>query len=405
MSDEFVFETIDARGGLVDVVFIHGLTGDSKASWTSSDSHEAEGTYWPLWLANDIPGIDIHALGYPASIFAHWAKGEMGLFERAKAVLEYMASRDFGAKPIVFIAHSLGGLLAKQVIRTGIENLNARWNSIGQACKVVFFIATPHSGASLAALLKFTVPKLISKHVDTLAQGCDQLNELNEAYRNLASKQGITTFSYYEKYKAKNLSLVVTRESADPGCGGNHPIPVDADHISICKPKSRKAALYSSIEAHLSNFVSSSNGDSQSSRSSVAELVDAFDNDNLSDFSDLDRRTLYEKMLAAQREHEYEKANKLQNKFAQNYYRLGLFPSARQINDDLLSDVAQRFDTHVFSKICQGASTNEINLALQTLVIDPLVQKYRSISNANAQSIMKALYFLTERCHIRWDAP
>ncbi|MDY0884685.1 ABC-three component system protein [Dongia soli] len=404
MSDEFVFESIAAAGGHVDVVFVHGLRGDLKGSWISSGSGEPEGDYWPLWLAKDIPGINVYALGYPASIFAQWAKGEMGLFERAKAVLEYMASKGFGAKPIALITHSLGGLLAKQVIRTAIDNPNTAWNSIAQNCKAIFFIATPHSGASLAALLKFAVPRLISKHVETLNQGCDQLNELNETYRNLALRLGITTFPYYEKYRTNNVSLVVTRESADPGCGENQPIPIDADHISICKPKNREALLYCSIKSHLSKFVSSSNDNTQGTISTDSDLVDAFDNDGLTDPSDLDRRTLYQKMVAAKREHEYEKANKLQNNFAQNYYRLGLFPSARQINDDLLSDVAQRFDTHVFSKICQGASESEINIALQTLVIDPLVQKYSSISNANSQSVLKALYFLTERCHIRWDA-
>ncbi|WP_177234356.1 hypothetical protein [Bradyrhizobium sp. cf659] len=38
-----------------------------------------------------VPHLDFYTLGYPASLFAQWAKKEMDLYQRAKNVLETLA--------------------------------------------------------------------------------------------------------------------------------------------------------------------------------------------------------------------------------------------------------------------------------------------------------------------------
>jgi len=63
----------------MDVVFIHGLTGDPKGTWLSEETEE----YWPEWLCKSFPEIAVYAIGYPGSLFAKWAKKEMDPFERA----------------------------------------------------------------------------------------------------------------------------------------------------------------------------------------------------------------------------------------------------------------------------------------------------------------------------------
>jgi hypothetical protein len=51
---------------------------------------------------------------------------------------------------------------------------------------------------------------------------------------------------YCEKQAVAGL-LVVNESSADPGLPGVIPIPVDANHISICKPESRDKLVYSRV--------------------------------------------------------------------------------------------------------------------------------------------------------------
>ena len=77
MSDQkFVTRSCgDPKATSVDVLFVHGLSGDAHKTWTDS-----RGTgHWPSWLCEDIGNRSVYTLGYPASILAKPAKKEMNL--------------------------------------------------------------------------------------------------------------------------------------------------------------------------------------------------------------------------------------------------------------------------------------------------------------------------------------
>lgn len=382
------------------MIFIHGLSGDPRETWTCATASNPDDAYWPLWVAQDIGTANVYALGYPAELFVKWIEESMSLYERAKAVLECLAGRDFGTRPIAVIAHSLGGLLTKQIIRTGLESEDTDWQKIAKSIKFVAFLATPHSGSSLASVLNFVVTKLVSKHVKALEAGSTMLDELNQSYRVQAGKQGIRTTAYYEMFKTKGAH-VVTRESADPGVGGVNPIPMDADHATICKPADRNAPIYRSVLRHLKKFADDCQ---QSADVASGNEPGAFF--AVEDYSakSTDRRDLLEKLAAANREHEYRIANEAQNKFAQSYMKLGLHAAAKEAHDNLLSEVQQRFETHVYlGQICKGASAEAISNAVQVEVVDALVAKYGDSHKVRARTVLEAMYFLTEQCHLRWD--
>ncbi|MDZ5650698.1 ABC-three component system protein [Nitrospirillum sp. BR 11828] len=396
----FTFELIAGGTGSFDVIFIHGLSGNPKGTWTCATATDPADAYWPLWVAQDVGMANVYALGYPAELFAKWIEESMSLYERAKAVLEYLAGQNFGSRPIAVIAHSLGGLLAKQIIRTGLESEDPDWQEIAKSIKFVAFLATPHSGSSLASVLGFVATKLISKNIETLKAGSTLLDELNQFYRTLASKQGIATIAYYEMFKTKGVH-VVTKESADPGVGGVNPIPIDADHATICKPVDRNAPIYRSVLRHLKKLA---DGCPQPASLAAGNEPDAFFATEDYSTKSTDRRDLLEKLAAANREHEYRIANEAQNKFAQSYMKLGLHAAAREANDNLLSEVQQRFETHVYlAQICKGASDKAISNAIQIEVVDALVNKYGSSHRLRAKTVIDAMYFLTEQCHLRWD--
>jgi hypothetical protein len=195
------------------------------------------------------------------------------------------------------------------------------------------------------------------------------------------------------------MVLVVSEESADPGVsGGTRPIPVEADHITICKPDSRNSFIYISLVRHIAGVL-------KSCPPPIA--CDVFAADDYAQKSEADRRDLLQKLIDAGREREYRRANDLQNKFAQRYYKLGLYTDARNKSDELLANVEQRFITHVYStKICRGAPDDDIAEAVQTHVIDALAgTKVAGAGNVSPAVVLQALYFLTEQCFIQWDAP
>lgn len=392
------FATIAANSGTADVVFVHGLSGDPIETWNFDGSSEPEGGYWPHWLSADLPHLNLYTIGFPASVFAQWAKKEMNLYDRAKNVLETLASCEFGSRPIIFICHSLGGLLVKQVIRTARESTDEDWQSIGARCASVIFIATPHSGSSLAGLLKFFVQGFTSVHVEKLLKDNAELVELNESFRAHCHRTSMAVSVYHEKHLTKKSFLVVDERSADPGVNGAMPIPIDADHINICKPSGRDDLIYTSIRHRLRKLV-------PPACISDAPKAIAFDDDALDEQSVTDRRDLMTKMIDAGREHEYGFANDSQSKFARPFLRTGLKTSRSTVYKKLLADIEQRFQSLIFYPlICNGADEATIATAIQVQIIEPLSEKYAD-DNATAKTVMNALYFLTERCHIRWDKP
>ena len=82
----------------------------------------------------------------------HDAGHSMSLPDRAGQVLDLMVQRGFGQRPILLICHSLGGLLAKQILRTSKDAIGSPAHSIFQQTRAVLFLATPHDGASLASM-------------------------------------------------------------------------------------------------------------------------------------------------------------------------------------------------------------------------------------------------------------
>jgi hypothetical protein len=116
---------------------------------------------------------------------------------------------------------------------------------------------------------------------------------------------------------------------------------------------------------------------------------------------------LLQKLIDAGREHEYQKVNDLQNKYAQRYYKLGLYTEAKARSDAVLASVEQRFITHVYNtKICKGASDEEVASALQEHVIDAVCNSSSPGGGSVSPGVvLQALYFLTEQCYIQWDRP
>ena len=378
---------------VIDIVFVHGLTGDTKKTW----SNETSDVYWPARLHSELKKASVYSLGYPASVLERPVKKEMDMFERARNVTEVLAGYGIGKRPIVFVAHSLGGILVKMVLRKSCESDDQDWRRIAESTRLVFFLATPHLGSELAALGK-AIPHT-SKHVTLLTNKVGLLEDLNEHYRTFANNRAdLATVAYYEKHATKGL-VVVSRESADPGVAGATPIAIDKDHFNICKPLDSEDTVYMGVKRRILKLL---------------QLAEQFDyipggttlTEDYEEKSSEDRRDLHQKLMDAGREHEYGYANNAQNRFARRYTKTGLLTAAREDHDNLLSEVETRFVMHVYHPlICQSASSEAIAAALQDHVIDPLAGQSIGGTRFDAKSVLSALYFLTEQCYIRWDAP
>jgi protein SERAC1 len=131
----------------VDVVFIHGLGGDWQTTWGDPKSASKS---WPHWIAQDIPQARVWCAQYPAAAFG-WVGRNLRTLAASTSLLDRMATKHLGDRPIVLVCHSLGGLVAKQLLRTSFDlTATAESQKIAKAVRGVIFLATPHSGAGSA---------------------------------------------------------------------------------------------------------------------------------------------------------------------------------------------------------------------------------------------------------------
>ena len=220
-----------------NLVFIHGLGGHPFRSWGLEKDES-----WLTWLSADLPEVSFWTLEYDASP-SKWFGSAMPLVDRAVNVLALLDGNGLDKAPLLLITHSMGGLLAKQLLRTG-RTSTPEYNDLAGRISGIVFLATPHSGSSLATItdyLRFFTRRSVA--VEELQAHAPGLRDLNLWFRNNFQALGIETLVFFETRPTHGV-LIVDATSADPGIAGVTPIPVDADHVEISKPKERTNLAY-----------------------------------------------------------------------------------------------------------------------------------------------------------------
>lgn len=232
-----------------DVIFLHGLEGDWSTTWSSTGP---EGS-WPSWLAADIAGVAVWCVRYPASS-TRWRGDSMPIRDRATSLLGALSNaRDIGRNPFVLIGHSLGGLLIKQIVRHSSTMGDQYAGFADQLAGVVFF-STPHTGSGIASLASHFKKVRATPLVKELAKDQAYLRELDDWYRNYAVRKSLPNLSFYEKQKTSGIH-VVGESSGDPHLPGMTAIPVDADHLTICKFLDHSDPVYLQVKRFVSTQI------------------------------------------------------------------------------------------------------------------------------------------------------
>jgi predicted alpha/beta hydrolase family esterase len=239
---------------IADVIFVHGLGGDALSTWHPQGIKEAENS-WLTWLARDLEDIGIWSVNYEVEPF-RWRGSTMPLADRATNVVDLLDIYEIGERPVIFITHSMGGLVVKQMLRHACDYGNPSWKKIVEQTKGIVFLSTPHSGSDIANWMKYIGGILgASVSVEELEANAPRLRELNTVYRNHAQLKEISIIVYCENEKTKGV-MVVDQTSADPGIPGVTPIPLDENHISIAKPRSAKSQLYLRVKKFIKERLS-----------------------------------------------------------------------------------------------------------------------------------------------------
>lgn len=134
----------------------------------------------------------VYVLSYEAPV-SNWLGTAMPLQDRAVNVLESLLGEpSLRNHPIIFICHSLGGLIIKQLLLDLHQQKGRRAEAavLLDQVKQVVFIATPHTGSHSATLLyrlRFLAwPSSVAR---TLVANDPTLRAINVSYRGLAEER------------------------------------------------------------------------------------------------------------------------------------------------------------------------------------------------------------------------
>ncbi|XP_001093884.5 protein SERAC1 isoform X1 [Macaca mulatta] len=243
-----------------DVLFIHGLMGAAFKTWRQQDSEQAviekpmeeEDRYttcWPkTWLAKDCPALRIISVEYDTTLSDWRARCPMerkSIAFRSNELLRKLRAAGVGDRPVVWISHSMGGLLVKKMLLEASKK--PEMSAVINNTRGIIFYSVPHHGSHLAEY-SVNIRYLLfpSLEVKELSKDSPALKTLQDDFLEFAKDQNFQVLNFVETlptYIGSMIKLhVVPVESADLGIGDL--IPVDVNHLNICKPKKKDAFLY-----------------------------------------------------------------------------------------------------------------------------------------------------------------
>ncbi|XP_044866132.1 protein SERAC1 isoform X2 [Mauremys mutica] len=148
-----------------DVLFIHGLLGAAFKTWRQQDinqpldvkAFEGEEVYsecWPkTWLASDCPSLRIVSVEYDTHLSDWKTKCPIedhrkSIAYRSNELLTKLRAAGVGDRPLVWVSHSMGGLLVKKMLVDASKN--PEMDKIVNNTRGIIFYSVPHHGSQLA---------------------------------------------------------------------------------------------------------------------------------------------------------------------------------------------------------------------------------------------------------------
>lgn len=248
----------------VDVVFLHGLLGGVFYTWRQQDHDDLRGpsnfqvseddySYcWPRdWLQDVSDNVRVIGVDFD-SYLSQWGGScptqsfKSTIEERSEDLLHKLRTAGVGKRPVVFVGHSMGGLLIKKMLVHAKDSEDEDMKQLAENTKGVVFYSTPHEGSAIAQMNSvvqyFFFP---SVEVQELKFKNPALIELNQSFKEFVDRFKTHVISFGETAPTRHMGVDLTfvpPESSNPGYGEFYSVPFN--HMDICKPENKNSILF-----------------------------------------------------------------------------------------------------------------------------------------------------------------
>ncbi|KAA8566699.1 hypothetical protein EYC84_009232 [Monilinia fructicola] len=262
-----------------DIVLVHGLNGHPQHTWTAKN-----GVFWPTTLLpvtfsskdpTKSAKVRILVYGYNADVVAFGEKSASHdrIHEHAQSLVSSLAlerkSEEAEENPIIWVAHSLGGILVKRALEISHDyqgKSNDEIRSIAVSTFGIIFLGTPHTGADPAKwglIFQGMVSALMPKKaldsesilIKTLTTNNETLANINLHFLDIYQRFKICMVHESLKSDFKGTkAFVVDQTSASPLLPDVSYFGIEATHSGICKYESKRAPGYMNVSTKLKTW-------------------------------------------------------------------------------------------------------------------------------------------------------
>ncbi|MGX8011838.1 alpha/beta fold hydrolase [Mesorhizobium sp. ORM8.1] len=232
------------------VVFIHGILSSGESCW-----RHASGAYWPDIVAKDpeMSDLGVYVFTYRTGFFS----GSYRLADAVDALKEHLALDGItGSTRIVFVCHSMGGIIARRYLVSRATELIERHVQVA-----IFLLASPSLGADYADWLKPLAKFFGHSQGDALrfTRSNDWLADLDRDFLNL-KEQGRLSIVGKELIEDRFIVLrwLWRKQVVEPFSGARYfgePYKVpESDHFSIAKIENEHAIQHRQLKRFVAEW-------------------------------------------------------------------------------------------------------------------------------------------------------
>jgi pimeloyl-ACP methyl ester carboxylesterase len=210
------------------IIFVHGVMGDSVATWTNSTTK----AYFPALVASDsvFQRANVAVVDIPSPILGR----APSIDELAESMRLHLEAKEVLAhREIIFVTHSMGGLVTRSLL--------TKYREHAKKVKFIYFFATPTTGSSIASLARIISSNpQFEKMMPMTSDG--YLADLQRTWLASPELAAIPSYCAYEQKSTMGVQIV-DQQSATNLCNTRLD-PINANHIDIVKPENQSAASY-----------------------------------------------------------------------------------------------------------------------------------------------------------------
>ncbi|KAG6063054.1 hypothetical protein E4U32_001681 [Claviceps aff. humidiphila group G2b] len=259
----------------VDIVLVHGLNGDPQKTWTASN-----GCFWPAdLLPTALKGAHANILtyGYNADVYSRKndrSASDNYIHQHAQTLVTnltmFRKSEGTFRNPIIWVSHSLGGILVKRAILYSNDvkaTHHEDYRSIFISTYGLIFLGTPHAGSDAATwglMLQGMADAIMPRRffetesvlLRTLKRENETLANINNHFLDIYQRFRVQMVHENHKTDIKGTKItVVEANSASPQLPGVTYYGVEASHSQMCKFASPNAPGFRAVSTDIREWV------------------------------------------------------------------------------------------------------------------------------------------------------